>query len=274
MTPPIRLEGVGKRYGGGELVLDGVDLTVPAGRVLGILGANGSGKSTLLRIMAGVSRASFGTVHGTPAIGYLPDRFPGGQRLSARAYLQHLARIRGGVDLSAIDPLLERLALVGGPDAQLRTLSKGNAQKVGLAQAVLPRPDLLILDEPWSGLDAGTHAVLGELVAETRARGASVVFTDHRPAVVREHADAVLRIEGGRLTAVAAPAETPVETEPATRIVLAGSGADWAGEPGVRQAVADGSHVVLTVDATRADAVLLRALSGGWSVREVAPCSP
>ncbi|WIX80682.1 ABC transporter ATP-binding protein [Amycolatopsis carbonis] len=267
-TPLIRLVGVGKRYGGGELVLDGVDLTVPAECVVGILGANGSGKSTLLRILAGVSRASLGTVEGTPSIGYLPDRFPGGQRLSARSYLRHLARIRGLADLSMIDPLLERLALVGGPDAQLRTLSKGNAQKVGLAQAVLPRPDLLILDEPWSGLDVGTHAVLGELVAETRARGASVVFTDHRPAVVRENADAVYRIEGGRLTAVDGV------TEPATRIVLAGTGTDWTAEPGVRHAIAEGPHVVLTVDATSADAVLLRALSGGWSVREVAPCSP
>jgi ABC-type multidrug transport system ATPase subunit len=269
MTPLLRLTGVGKRYGGGELVLDGVDLAVPAGRVLGILGANGSGKSTLLRIMAGVSRASAGVVEGRPSIGYLPDRFPGGQRLGARAYLRHMARIRGLADLSTIDPLLERLALVGGPDAQLRTLSKGNAQKVGLAQAVLPRPDLLILDEPWSGLDVSTHAVLGELVAETRARGASVVFTDHRPDVVREYADDVHRIERGRLTPVAA-----VPAGPVTRIVLAGPGGDWAGEPGVLHAVADGAQVVLTVDATSADALLLRALSDGWSVREVAPCSP
>jgi ABC-2 type transport system ATP-binding protein len=172
--------------------------------------------------------------------------------------------------LSAIDPLLERLGLVGGPDAPLRTLSKGNAQKVGLAQAVLAVLGLLILDEPWSGLDAGTHAVLGELVAETRARGASVVFTDHRLAVVRENADAVYRIARGRLTAVA----DLTDSGPATRIVLAGPGGDWSAEPGVRHAVADGSRVVLTVDATSADAVLLRALSDGWSVREVAPCSP
>jgi ABC-2 type transport system ATP-binding protein len=267
-APLLRLAGVGKRYGGGELVLDGVDLAMPAGRVIGILGANGSGKSTLLRIMAGVSRASVGVVDGSPSIGYLPDRFPGGQRLGARAYLRHMARIRGLDDLSTIDPLLERLSLVGGPDAQLRTLSKGNAQKVGLAQAVLPRPELLILDEPWSGLDVSTHAVLGELVAETRARGASVVFTDHRPDVVREYADDVHRIERGRLTPVA------LTVSPATRIVLSGPSGDWAVEPGVRHVVADGTQVVLTVDATSADALLLRALSGGWSVREVAPCSP
>jgi ABC-type multidrug transport system ATPase subunit len=268
-TPLIRLSGVGKRYGRGEPVLTHVDFEVPAARVIGILGANGTGKSTLLRILAGVSHASYGTVGGTPSVGYLPDRFPGGQRLSARAYLHHLARIRGLADWSGIEPLLNRLALVGGPDAPLRTLSKGNAQKIGLAQAVLPRPDLLILDEPWSGLDVGTHTVLGELVAETRDRGSSVVFTDHRPDVVRQHADEVYRLVAGRLE--------PLETHPDhTRITLrpvAPEVDDWSAEPGVHTVLAEVDRVVLTVDAKQADAVLLRALSGGWSVEEVAQCS-
>ncbi|WP_245633736.1 ABC transporter ATP-binding protein [Amycolatopsis jejuensis] len=270
MTPLLRLTGVGKRYGSGEPVLAHVDLAVPAGRVIGVLGTNGSGKSTLLRIMAGVSRASYGEVAGRPAVGYLPDRFPGGQRLSARAYLRHLARIRGIRDLSVIDPLLERLALVGGPDAPLRTLSKGNAQKIGLAQAVLAAPDLLVLDEPWSGLDVGAHAVLGELVAETRARGASVVFTDHRAAVVREHADDVHRLESGRLALL----DVQPEHTRITLLPLSAEFGDWTAEPGVHTAVDEGDCVVLTVDAKHADAVLLRALSGGWSVREVTPCSP
>jgi ABC-type uncharacterized transport system ATPase subunit len=164
-----------------------------------------------------------------------------------------------------VDPLLERLALVGGSTAPLRTLSKGNAQKVGLAQAVLVRPDLLILDEPWSGLDVATHAILGELVDETRARGASVVFTDHRPQVVHDHADVVHLMDQGRLTADSA--------QPATRIVLRGNGTDWADEPGVRHTVTEGGQVVLTVEAGSVDAVLLRALKDGWSVREVTPCS-
>ncbi|WP_290052066.1 ABC transporter ATP-binding protein [Amycolatopsis solani] len=262
----IRLAGVGKRYGRGDFVLRDVELTVQPGHVLGVLGGNGSGKSTLLRIMAGVSQPTTGVVTGTPRIGYLPDRFPAGQRMGARAYLRHMARIHGLTDLSMIDPLLDRLALVGGPAAPLRTLSKGNAQKVGLAQAVMVRPDLLILDEPWSGLDVGTHAILGELVAETRARGASVVFTDHRPQVVHDHADVVHLIEDGRLTAESA--------EPTTRIVLRGGGTGWDGEPGVRHAVVEGAQVVLTVEVAAVDAVLLRALKDGWSVREVAPCSP
>ncbi|GLY36452.1 ABC transporter ATP-binding protein [Amycolatopsis sp. NBRC 101858] len=262
----IRLEGVGKRYGRGDFVLHDVDLSIEPGRVVGVLGSNGSGKSTLLRIMAGVSHPTTGTLTGTPRIGYLPDRFPAGQRMGARAYLRHMARIHGLADLSVIDPLLERLALVGGPTAPLRTLSKGNAQKVGLAQAVMVRPDLLILDEPWSGLDVGTHAILGEVVAETRARGASVVFTDHRPQVVHDHADVVHLMNDGRLTAESA--------EPTTRIVLRGHGTDWVDEPGVRHAVTEDAQAVLTVEVASVDAVLLRALKDGWSVREVAPCSP
>ncbi|WP_027928233.1 ABC transporter ATP-binding protein [Amycolatopsis benzoatilytica] len=264
----IRLGGVGKRYGSGEPVLAHIDFTVPAGTVIGILGTNGSGKSTLLRILAGVSRPSYGEITGTPATGYLPDRFPGGQRLSARAYLRHLARIGGLADLSGIDPLLKRLALVGDPNAQLRTLSKGNAQKVGLAQAVLPSPELLILDEPWSGLDVGTHSVLAELVAETRARGASVVFTDHRPAVVREHADEVYRLESGRIS----PLETHPERRRITLLPVGSDGDNWSAEPGVHSVSDEAGSVILTVDAKHADAVLLRALSGGWSVQEVAPC--
>ncbi|RSM66318.1 ABC transporter ATP-binding protein [Amycolatopsis sp. WAC 01376] len=267
MTSLIRLERVGKRYGRGEPVLVDVDLDVPAGHVVGVLGSNGSGKSTLLRILAALSRQTSGAVVGGPRVGYLPDRFPAGQRMSARAYLRHMARIDGLVDLSAIDPLLDRLALVGGPDAPLRTLSKGNAQKVGLAQAVLSEPELLILDEPWSGLDVEAHAVLGEIVAETKERGASVVFTDHRAAVVHAHADDVYRMDAGLLTRVETRAEN------ATRIVLHGSGGDWSSEPGVSQAETEGEKVVLTVEAGHTDAVLLRALNRGFSVREVAPCS-
>jgi len=200
-------------------------------------------------------------------VGYLPDRFPAAQRMAARAYLRHMGRIHGLAELSEVDALLDRLALVGGPRMPLRQLSKGNAQKVGLAQAVLVRPELLVLDEPWSGLDAEAHDVLGELVAETKARGASVVFTDHRPAVVQEHADEVFRIVRGKLSPVAA-----VRT-PDVRIVLDGPGdGDWLDEPDVLLTTSTGERIELTVPAPRSDAVLLLALQRGWSVREVVPC--
>ncbi|WP_158879785.1 ABC transporter ATP-binding protein [Amycolatopsis anabasis] len=264
----LRLLGVGKRYRRGPEVLTGVDLEIGGGQVIGVVGANGSGKSTLLRILAGVSRPTSGTLNGRPAIGYMPDRFPASTRMSALAYLRHLGRISG---LSTVDKqaaeLLERLALVGGPGAPLRQLSKGNAQKVGLAQALLGDPELLVLDEPWSGLDTAAHGVLAEILAETRDRGASVVFTDHRLEVAREHATAVFGLAGGVLR----PEHTaPEDPGPRARIVLRGPGAgDWRAEPGVALVTADGDRVELAVAASRCDAVLLSALRRGWSVASV-----
>ncbi|WP_223843278.1 ATP-binding cassette domain-containing protein [Amycolatopsis methanolica] len=207
-----------------------------------------------MRILAGVSRPTSGTVTGRPRVGYVPDRFPASTRMSALAYLRHLGRISGA---SEVDPraLLDRLALAGGPRAPLRQLSKGNAQKVGLAQALLTQPDLLVLDEPWSGIDPDAHGVLAEIIAETSARGASVVFTEHRDE--RAHATEVHRLTGGVLTTV----------DRAARVVLRGSGE--VDLPGVLATRRTGDHVELTVAAQRTDELLLKALNSGWSVARV-----
>lgn len=258
MTALIRLRGVGKRYGGGRAVLSGVDLEIPPGQVLGVVGTNGSGKSTLLRILARVSQPSEGAVEGAPSLGYLPDRFPAATRMSALSYLRHLGRISGVSDVdSRADALLDRLALAGGPRASLRQLSKGNAQKVGLAQALLTDPDLLVLDEPWSGLDPAAHGVLAELIEEARDRGAGVVFTAHDEKVARANAATVFLLRDGKISA--ANGESPV------RIVLRGAGAlPWPDVVG-----REGEHVELTVPADRVDKVLLDALQRGWSVLRV-----
>ncbi|TVT23188.1 ABC transporter ATP-binding protein [Amycolatopsis acidiphila] len=252
----VRLLGVGKRYGRGRPVLTGVDLEIPRGRVVGVVGTNGSGKSTLLRILARVSEPSAGTVEGTPSIGYVPDRFPASTRMTAVGYLRHLGRISGVSDVdSRAAALLGRLALAGGPRAPIRQLSKGNAQKVGLAQALLTDPDLLVLDEPWSGLDPAAHGVLGELIAQTRDRGASVVFTAHDEELAQQHATQVYRMTEGVLRVSAGG--------PMVRIVLRGSGdVPWRTELVSR----DGAQVELVVPADRVDKVLLDALQRGWSV--------
>lgn len=143
----LRLEAVSKRYVRGRWVLQKVDLEISAGEVVAIAGANGSGKSTLLRLLAGLSRPTSGSVSGQPeVISYVPDRFPPNERLSAMECLTHLGRVRGlrtSVAAARADQLLDRLELVGGKHSPLRTLSKGNAQKVALAQALLVAPQLL-----------------------------------------------------------------------------------------------------------------------------------
>src|SRR5205807_1621319 len=105
-------------------------------------------------------------------------------------------------DRRAVD-LLERLDLAGGMDTALRGLSKGNLQKVALAQALTVPPRLLVLDEPWSGLDAAAHGTLAEIIADAANDGGMVVFTDHRESVVRAHATHVYGIDAGRVGALA-----------------------------------------------------------------------
>jgi ABC-type multidrug transport system ATPase subunit len=271
----MRLAGVGKRYGRGRWVLRDVDVALPAGAAVTFVGTNGSGKSTLLRLVAGVSRPSRGTISGRPpVIGYVPDRFPASDAMSSIAYLTHVGRIRGldgpGAQRRGRE-LLERLELAGGLRTPIRALSKGNAQKVALAQALLVEPDLLVLDEPWSGLDAAAHGVLGEILGEVVAAGGTVVFTDHREATGRRPASTAYGILDGRVTRLAHVAE------PARIVVLADSDGrakrlDWGRLPGVLGAGPDGARLRLTVRDTRSDEFLLTALRHGWTVEEVRRC--
>ncbi|GAA1961052.1 ABC transporter ATP-binding protein [Amycolatopsis minnesotensis] len=271
----VRLRGVGKRYGAGPWVLEGVDLRVAANEVVAITGTNGSGKSTLLRILVGLSRPSAGEVLARPAsVGYVPERFPAKERMTAIAYLRHMGRVRG-LSTSESDAgahaLLDRLALVGGATTPLRALSKGNAQKVALAQALLPRPKLLVLDEPWSGLDVSAHGVLAELLAEVAGDGGAVVFTDHRESVVRATASAAYRIDGGRLGAWRDGGQV------ATVDLVAAAEreqVDWPGLPGVLRADHGVGSVMVVVEGKHCDELLVTAIRSGWSVAGVRRAAP
>ncbi|MET7736994.1 ABC transporter ATP-binding protein [Streptomyces sp. NPDC005402] len=275
----MRCEGLTKRYGRGRWVLRDVDLEVAAEDVLAVVGGNGSGKSTLLRILVGVSRPTSGTVSGRPpTIGYVPDRFTAHDRMSALSYLTHMGRVRGlsgAVARVRAGRLLEQLSLVGDRDAPLRTLSKGNAQKVALAQALLVEPDLLVLDEPWSGLDASAHGVLAEFIEKVAARGGAVVFTDHREAIAETHATGVYAISDGQVTRRRG---THTEGRPLeVRLVLTApltgvppTDVDWYGLPGVLDTERRGGALVLRVTREHSDTVLLTALRHRWSVEGVA----
>ena len=251
-------------------VLTGVDLGIAPGEMVGIVGANGSGKSTLLRIIAGLSRPTRGRVVGAPTVGYLPDRFPAAQRHGGHRYLAHMAAIGGEPASSRIDSLLERLHLVGGKNTPIRLLSKGNAQKIGLAQALIGNPQLVVLDEPWSGLDVQAHGVLEDLIEGIRHRGGAVVAAEHDRGAVAGLSDRVLEVVGGAIR--------PVDGQPvgpAIRIDLAGGRIDGLDAiDGVLRVETDrqpGGLTVLTVDPRRSDAVLAAALERGCSVRGLRP---
>jgi ABC-type multidrug transport system ATPase subunit len=185
----MRLDGVWYRYGRGAWVLREVDVEVAAGQLAVVLGRNGAGKSTLLQILAGVRPPARGAVHDRPAVaGWAPERFPADQPCTVGQYLVSMGRVRGlsaPAAARAADTWLERLGLGAYRAVRLPEVSKGTAQKVGLAQAVLTPPGLLVLDEPWEGLDAATRALVPEIVGEVIAAGGSVVVSDHRGEVAR-----------------------------------------------------------------------------------------
>jgi ABC-type multidrug transport system ATPase subunit len=262
----VRLRSVSKRYGRREILSD-VDLEVSQGELLALVGTNGSGKSTALKLMVGLSRPSAGTIERhARVVSYVPEVFTSHDRLSASAYLQHLGRIRGLDTRAARERglgLLERLAFAGGTDAPMRKLSKGNSQKVAVAQALLVVPELLVLDEPWAGLDASTHTTLRELLVEAAADGAAVAFTEHSTETVRATATRVCELKHGRLS-------TPGPSQPLMELsLLAGAEIDWDTHPDVVDVRRDAGGVTLMLPTGRHDAALLTALNHGWSVTGV-----
>jgi ABC-type multidrug transport system ATPase subunit len=195
----VQLSSVAFRYGRRDpWILREVTLTVPRGRVVEVTGHNGAGKSTLLRLIAGIVRPRKGAITGRPTrVGFAPERFPTAQPFPVAAYLRHLAAMRRMADAdAAIEEWSQRLRFGHLLDVPLSQLSKGSAHKVGLAQAMLADPELLVLDEPFAGLDADTRDVLPSLLAELADAGTTVVVSDHQrclhdlPGVDR------LRVEG------------------------------------------------------------------------------
>ncbi|MGW5248925.1 ABC transporter ATP-binding protein [Streptomyces sp. NPDC004129] len=282
----MQLESVSFRYTRRRpWVLDSVTLDLRPGTVTAVIGGNGSGKSTLLKVAAGLVRPTSGTVHGHPSrIGYVPERLPADMRLSARSYLLHMGRIQGIGTATATRrsrELLDQLSVEGDLDAPISTLSKGNAQKVALAQAMLADPQLLVLDEPWSGLDARTHRTLMDCLANRRAAGVVLLLTEHRPGTIAASADAIYRLHRGRLVEDLED-ETPPEPKAfAIDLGVAPAPAPATGMPqpvealsalpGVVVAREERGRVCLEVVAERSDMVLAEALRQGYTVRKVYP---
>lgn len=213
--PAIATHGLAKRYGD-VAALDGLDLEVPPGCVFGYLGPNGAGKTTTIRLLLGLIRPTAGsaTVLGRDAVterhevhrrvGYLPGEFAAYRDLTGGQYLRYLANLRGGeaggVDDGAIEVLARRFDL--DLSRRIGTLSHGNRQKVGIVQACMHRPELLILDEPTQGLDPIMQQEFLGLLREHRERGGTAFLSSHVLAEVEEIADVVAIIRRGRLAMV------------------------------------------------------------------------
>ncbi|XTZ15362.1 ABC transporter ATP-binding protein [Micromonospora echinospora] len=211
MSVAIEVEKLTKTYGHRRGLVN-LDLSVTEGEVFGYLGPNGAGKSTTIRVLLDLVRPTSGrallfgrdprrdAVALHRRIGYLAGDFVVNPRQRVGECLAFLADLRGGVPKARIGELAGRLEL--DLTARIKTLSKGNRQKVGLVQAFMHRPDLLILDEPTSGLDPLAQQTFLDLVREARADGQTVFMSSHIMSEVEAVADRVGIIRDGHLVAL------------------------------------------------------------------------
>jgi ABC-2 type transport system ATP-binding protein len=178
----VRFDQVWFRYARrAEWTLRTVDATVEPGSTVVVLGRNGAGKSTLLQLAAGVLRPGRGAVRDRPrVVGWVPERFPADQPFTAEQYLTRMAALRGLRGTAQVEHWVECLGLAEHRHTRLADLSKGTARKVGLAQALLVAPGLLVLDEPWEGLDSVARTLIPRIVGEVTVAGGAVLVSDHR----------------------------------------------------------------------------------------------
>jgi ABC-2 type transport system ATP-binding protein len=208
----LEVTGLVRRFGD-VVALDGLSLRVAPGQVLGFLGPNGSGKTTALRSILGISEPDAGSVrwHGKPVdsetrqrFGYLPEErglYPGMKILEQLVYL---ARLRGAPKATAqasASAWLERLGLDHRAGDRLDTLSLGNQQRVQLAASFVHDPELLVLDEPFSGLDPMSIENVGHILREAADRGVAVIFSSHQLDLVEDYCEAVAIAHEGRIVA-------------------------------------------------------------------------
>ncbi len=209
--PAIAATGLSKDYGSGR-GLFGLDLEVARGEIFGFLGPNGAGKSTTMRLLLDLIRPTSGSARvlgldigkGSLEIrrqvGFLPGDLALYPKLTGRAVLDYLAQLRGGVDRRVRDSLVERFD--GDLDRPIRQLSTGNRQKLGLIQAFMHEPELLILDEPISGLDPLVQQSFHALLREVSAQGCTVFLSSHTLSEVERVTHRLAILRRGRLAVV------------------------------------------------------------------------
>jgi ABC-2 type transport system ATP-binding protein len=259
MAAVVQVEGLSKSYGSRAAVVD-LDFSVEQGEVFGYLGPNGAGKTTTIRLMLDLIRPTSGRVrilgldvrHESVGVrrrlGYLPGDARLYERMTGQELIEYFASLRGLVDLAEAKRLADRFAL--DLDRPIRTLSRGNRQKVGIVQAFMHRPELVVLDEPTSGLDPLMQQEFADLLREATGEGRTVFLSSHALPEVQRVADRVAVIREGRLVIVdsveSLRVRAPGRMEVSFSAALPPSAFD--GLPGVREVDRHGTIVSFVLE--------------------------
>lgn len=276
----LELKGITKRYGD-LLAVNDLSLEVHPGEVFGFVGSNGAGKTTTMRIVLGVLLPDAGQVRwaGQPIgfetrrrIGYMPEERGLYPKMRIGEQLLYLAQLHGAGSAAAsraVDLWLERFGLKSRANDELQKLSHGNQQRVQLAAALVFDPLLLILDEPFAGLDPEAVDSMSDVLRERAAAGTPVVFSSHQLELVERICDRVVIIQHGHLVAGGTVDVLRGQGPPRLWVDAPLASPGWAGGlPGVHAIRTEGSRLLLELDAGADDQAVLRAAMATGPVRE------
>ena len=196
----VQIEHLNKSFGAQQVLRD-ITLSIPDGQIVGLLGPNGAGKSTLMKILIGLWNADSGVVQAPPRIGYLPENNPLYEEMYVAEYLGFMAEMTNdkssNLKSQIVDPLIDLVGLTPERHKHIRELSKGYRQRVGLAQALIGNPELLILDEPTTGLDPNQLVEIRALIRKLTNSAMTVILSTHILQEVREMCDRVIILDHG-----------------------------------------------------------------------------
>lgn len=286
VTDDLTLHSISRAFDG-RPVLKEVSFRVAAGRLTGFVGGNGAGKTTTMRIILGVLAADSGQVTwcGAPLtravrqrFGYLPEERGLYPKATVREQIVYLGRLHGLTRQAAARntaALLERLGLAERADDKLETLSLGNQQRAQIAAALVHDPEVLILDEPFSGLDPLAVDASLAVLREYADRGVPVLFSSHQLDVVERLCDDLVIIADGMIRAAGTREELRAAyAQPRFEIVLGGDVGWLSDQPGVTPVEVDGDRVLFDLAPGADDQAVLRAALARGPVRAFRPVSP
>ena len=280
----VEILNVTKSFGD-HIAVNDLSLTVPQGSIYGFIGPNGSGKTTSLRMIMRILHPDRGVIRvlgeeatkaASDRVGYLPEERGLYKKMKVRACLRFYAELKGCRDhKAAIDDWLERMGLTAWADKRVEALSKGMAQKVQFIATVIARPELVLLDEPFSGLDPVNMEVLRQAVLDLKRDGTTVIFSTHDMAVAEKMCDFIFMIYKGKkvLDGTLDSIQSTYGTD-TCRVRLEGEGASLIGLPGVLKVTDFGKWQELRLERDTDTRNVLTALMARGTVRHFEQAQP
>ena len=286
MPPTVELERIRKSYGA-YVAVDDLSLSISPGQIFGLLGPNGAGKTSTIRMMIGITEPDAGAVRIFDApisraalmrVGYLPEERGLYRRMTVRANLEFLGQL-AGLSIAASDQRMEawaeRLEIVDWLERRVEELSKGMQQKIQFIAALLHDPELIVMDEPFAGLDPVNSMQLKDVLLSLKTLGKSILFSTHRMDQVEKLCDSICLIDRGR--AVLTGGLSEIKSSYGRRFVQIdydGDGAFLADNPMVESVNDYGNHAELQLKPGADSQTLLRDASAALRVRRFQVMEP